>query len=105
MISSGKAVPPPSELAKYRASDIPAFIKAGNLTMIHAISNSLHLGLNIMLLRGTEYGLTDEVTLCKGHAKVSVQNFNPMLLAVAFKRVDIVKYLLEELKVSLLTAC
>jgi len=51
-----------------------------------------------MILRGC----TDEFVLSKSHPpqKLSMKDWNPLLLAIAFKRVEIVKYLIQDLKVS-----
>jgi hypothetical protein len=47
-------------------------------------------------------GCTDDFVLSKSHPpqKISMKDWNPFLLAIAFKRVEIVKYLIQDLKVS-----
>jgi hypothetical protein len=48
------------------------------------------------------HGCTDEFVISKSHSpqKLSMKDWNPLLLAIAFKRVEIVKYLIQDLKVS-----
>ena len=33
--------------------------------------------------------------------KISMSNWNPFLIAIAFKRIDVVRYFLHDLKISL----
>lgn len=50
-----------------------------------------------MILRGC----TDEFTVSKNPpVKYSMNDWNPLLLAIAFKKVDIVRYLIQDLKIS-----
>lgn len=58
-----------------------------------------------MLLRG----LSDEFQMAPKEpqvgSKVSMADWNPMLVAIAFKRTDIVRYFIQELKISVKLAC
>lgn len=50
-----------------------------------------------MILRGS----TDEFTVTKNPPqKYPMKEWNPLLLAIAYKRVEIVRYLIQDLKVS-----
>lgn len=51
-------------------------------------------------------GLKEEFTIAKNPLqKVSMENWNPFLVAIAFKRLDIIRYFMMELKVSVKVAC
>ena len=81
-------------------SDIIGFIKAGNLAMIHGLIGYFRLGQATMLLRGS----TEEFQYTKGpgvNRKVPMATWNPLLLAIAHKKLDVVRYFLYELKISL----
>jgi hypothetical protein len=53
--------------------------------------------MSVMYLKGCP----DEFTISKNPVKrVSMKEWNPMLISIAFKRVDIVRYLIQDLKVS-----
>ena len=50
-----------------------------------------------MILKGS----TDEFTVSKSPPqKYPMKEWNPLLLAIAYKRVEIVRYLIQDLKVS-----
>jgi hypothetical protein len=50
-----------------------------------------------MILRGS----TDEFTVTKNPpVKHPMKEWNPLLLAIAYKRVEIVRYLIQDLKIS-----
>lgn len=94
---------PESEIIKHKIRDIPGFVKAGNLSMVNALINFHGLGQNIMLLKG----LQEDFVLTKTPAvqKLCMVEWNPFLVAVAFKRVDIIRYFVEDLKISQRLAC
>jgi hypothetical protein len=85
-----------AELQKHKkVSDILGFVKSGNLTMVHNLIRFHRLGQGVLLLRG----LAEDFPGNKVE-KVSMAEWNPFLLAVAFKKVDIVRYFTQELKVA-----
>ena len=86
---------PETELKKHKVKDIIGFIKAGNLPMVHGLINYFGIGHGVIVLRGS----TDEFTLHKH--KIKMSDWNPLLIAVAFKRLDIVRYFVQECRVSL----
>jgi hypothetical protein len=82
----------PNDLKKHtNASDIFAFIKGGNLPMVHGLINHLNLGLGFINLRG----YTEEFAWTKTE-KTSVKDWNPLHLAVAYKKIDILRYFLQD---------
>lgn len=87
---------PPAELAKHKPSDIMSFVKTGNLAMIHGLIKHYKLEESVMNLRAP----ADEFGLLKGEL-VSTYDWNPLLVAIASKKIDVVQYFLGELKVSL----
>lgn len=77
-----------AELQKHKkVSDILGFIKAGNLKMVHGLIKFHQLDQSVMLLRGFQ----DEFAFAKGE-KLSMKEWNPLLIAIAFKRLEIVRY-------------
>lgn len=85
------------ELAKHKkVTDILGFIKAGNLSMVHGLNNYHKLGQSVILLKG--FG--EDFSMSKTE-KLSMADWNPLLLAVAFKKLDIVKYFLHDLLIPL----
>lgn len=84
------------ELLKHKVTDILGFIKSGNLNMVAGLVDHHHLGQSVLLLRGFQ----EEIALYKGGEKLKTDQWSPLLLAVAFKRLTIVRYFLEELKIS-----
>lgn len=85
------------ELKKHKVAAIMGFVKSGNLPMVHGLVRYHQLGHNIILLNGC----VDEFTWGKGGAKHSMANWNPLLVAIAFKKLDIVRYLIHHLKISM----
>ena len=57
--------------------------------MVHGLITYHKLGLNYIVLTG----LQDDYAFGKDD-KVSMMNWNPLLIAIAFKRLDIVRYFL-----------
>ena len=78
------------------------FVKAGNLPMVHGLVNHFNLGQSAILIRGC----TDEFTYGKGAGakKASMAAWNPLLVAVASKKLDIVKYFLNDLQIAIVSA-
>ncbi len=62
-------------------------MKSGNLPMVHGLINYHKLGQAVMTLKGSQ----EEFSLSKTE-KVSMAEWNPFLVAVAFKKLDIVRY-------------
>jgi len=79
---------PEAELKKHKASDIIGFIKSGNLNMVHGLITYYKLGQSVLLLRRD-----DEFHMTKTE-KVSMADWNPLLVAIANKKLDIVRYFL-----------
>ena len=66
--------------------------------MVHGLIQYHGLGQSAMILRGSP----DEFIVSKNPPqKYIMKDWNPLLLAIAFKRVEIVRYLIQDLKVSL----
>ena len=82
-------------MAKHKVSDIMAFVKTGNLPMVSGLVNYHRLGRGVILVRGAadEFKLNGE--------KVSMASWNPLLVAIANKKLDVVKYFLEDLSIAL----
>jgi hypothetical protein len=70
-------------------------VKSGNLTMVHNLIRYHKLGMAVLTVKG----FTEEFPMTKTE-KVSMAEWNPLLLAIAFKRLDIVRYLTSELSIS-----
>ena len=77
-------------------TDILGFIKSGNLNMVAGLIEHHGLGQSVLLLRGFQ----EEIALYKGGEKLKTDQWSPLLLAIAFKRLPIVRYFIEELKIS-----
>jgi hypothetical protein len=71
------------------------FAKIGNLPMVSGLVNYHRLGRGVVLLRGAQ----DEFKL--NGVKVSMANWNPLLVAIANKKLDVVKYFLEDLSIAI----
>jgi hypothetical protein len=97
-IVGGKAIKEiaENELKKHKVSDIMGFVKSGNLPMVHGLIKYYKIDQNVILLRGCN----DEFAMSKTQ-KVSMKEWNPMLVAIAFKKIDIVRYFMQQLKLSL----
>ena len=93
--SKALKVIPESQLAKHKVSDIMAFVKTGNLPMVTGLVNYHRLGRGVVLVRGA----ADEFKL--NGDKVSMAAWNPLLVAIANKKLDVVKYFLEDLSIAL----
>lgn len=63
--------------------------------MVHGLINHHKLGQAVMTLKGYQ----EEFALSKTE-KVSMAEWNPLLVAVAFKKLDIVRYFTQQLKIS-----
>ena len=64
--------------------------------MVHGLINHLHLGPGFINLKGH----TDEFSWSKTE-KSSMKEWNPLLLAVAYKRNEILNYFMQDRQVSL----
>lgn len=86
---------PEAELKKHKIDSIVGFVKSGNISMVHGLTEYYKLGKGILNLRGD----AEEVKLTQNE-KTSSKDFNPFLIAVAHKKVEIVRYLINDLKIS-----
>ena len=64
--------------------------------MVAGLVGHHHLGQSVLLLKGFQ----EEIALYKGGEKLKTDQWSPLLLAIAFKRLTIVRYFIEELKIS-----
>jgi hypothetical protein len=64
--------------------------------MVHGLIKHFNLDLGVMNLRGQ----SDEFVFLGGN-KVPTDDWNPLLIAIANKKTEIVRYFLDDLKVSL----
>jgi hypothetical protein len=71
------------------------FVKSGNLPMLKALVEEYKLGMSVILLKGC----SDQFIISPTE-NMSMKDWNPLLVAIAFKRVEIVRYLLQDLKIS-----
>jgi hypothetical protein len=76
---------------KYKPSDILGYTKSGNLPMVHNLLRYHKIGQNLIHLKGC----TDEFAMTKIE-KVKMDEWNPLLVAIAFKKLDVVRYFLED---------
>ena len=90
------------QLKKQKVSDIITFAKQGNLAMVHGLINYFALGQSAILLKSGN--ATDEFTMSKEGPKVSTAQWNPFLVAIANKKLEIVKYFLHDLNISIATS-
>ena len=86
---------PADQLKKHKAADILAFAKQGNLPMVAGLVKHHRLGQTAALLSG----LAGTFEVPKG-SKVSTAQWSPLVIAVANKRLDVVRYFLHDLKIS-----
>jgi hypothetical protein len=66
--------------------------------MVHGLINHLNLGLGFINLKGHQGEFSWSKT-----EKISVKEWNPLLLAVAYKKSDILGYFIEDRQVSIRT--
>lgn len=64
--------------------------------MVHGLITHYNLGLGVMSLKGLVFDFT------VNNEKISTSEWNPLLVAIAFKQTEIVRYLLDDLHVSLI---
>lgn len=64
--------------------------------MVNGLITHYKLGLGAM----SNTGLAENITFLKGE-QLSTESFNPLLLAIAHKKLDIVRYFLYDMHVSL----
>eukprot|EP00347_Sterkiella_histriomuscorum_P007709 403347865 len=87
-----------SELEKHKPSDILSFIKTGNLSMVVGLIKHFRLEHSFVLLKGHQ----DDFLFNKTpQGKVSMANWNPVLLAIAYKKLDILRYFTSDLNVAI----
>ena len=87
-------MPDEKQFEHVNASHIQVFIKQGKLDMVHGIIQHFKLGLSFLNVRGGEEtfeGLKE---------KPSYSIWNPLLCAIADNKPDIVRYFIEDMKVS-----
>jgi hypothetical protein len=84
-----------SELKKHKIDAIVGFVKTGNISMVHGLTEYYKLGKGILNVRGDN----EEVKVASND-KTTSKDFNPFLIAVAHRRVEIVRYLINDLKIS-----
>jgi hypothetical protein len=94
--SKGLKPVPESQLQNYKVSHIMPFVKNGNLAMVSGLVNYHRLGRGVILVRGPA---NDEIRVAG--EKFSTAQWNPLLVAIANKKLDIVKYFIEELSISI----
>ena len=82
---------PREQLEKHKVSDIIGFVKNGNLPMVHGLIQHYKLGQGVLALRGSP----DEFQYSKTE-RVSMAEWNPLLVAIAFKKIELVKYFLYQ---------
>lgn len=58
--------------------------------MVNGLIKYYKLGQEVLLLKGS----TDEFALTKNGEKISMSEWNPLLIAIAFKKIEIVRYFL-----------
>jgi hypothetical protein len=87
---------PEAELKKHKIQDIFGFIKSGNLAMVNGLIHHHKLGQSVFALLGS----TEEFHFTKAD-KVKMADWNPLLVAIAFKKIEIVKYFLHDMHASL----
>ena len=71
-------------------------MKSGNLRMVHNLIKYYKVDQNVVLLKGW----SDEFAISKTE-KISMEEWNPLLVAIAYKKLEIVRYLLNQLNISL----
>jgi hypothetical protein len=84
-----------AELKKHKIADIVTFVKQGNVSWVHGLTEHFKLGKGILNLRGE----AEEIKLTENE-KANTKDFNPFLIAVAHRKLDVVKYLINDLKIS-----
>jgi hypothetical protein len=84
------------DLQSHKIKDIVGFIKAGNLPMVKALVEYYELGISVILLKGDG---GDEFVFDRNH-KLDMTTWNPLLIAIAYKRLDIVRFMLQDLHIS-----
>lgn len=84
-----------AELKKHKIADIVTFVKQGNVSWVHGLTEHFKLGKGILNLRGE----AEEIKLTEGE-KANTKDFNPFLVAVYHRKLDVVRYLINDLKIS-----
>ena len=86
----------PAQIEKLHERDIITFVKNGNLQMAHALIKHFKLGARTMSLRSPAESLT-----LPGNRVESTGDWNPLLIAIGYQKLDIIQYFLTDLKISL----
>jgi hypothetical protein len=79
-----------------KLNDIPQMTKLGRIEIIHGLVEHHKLGSDVVDFRG----LQDEIISTSGE-RYQTDAWNPLLVAIANKRTDLVRYFIEDAKVSL----
>ncbi len=85
-----------AQLEKLHERDIIPFIKNGNLQMAHGLIKYHKLGGRTMNLRAQA-----ETLVLPGNRAETTGDWNPLLIAIGYQKLDIVQYFLNDLKLSL----
>lgn len=80
-----------------RLEDIFGYIKNGNIKMIHALIQANNVQ-NLMLLKG------HEGVFILNEQELSMKEWNPLLVALAYKQSEVLKYLIGNAKLSVRVA-
>lgn len=88
------------QLKKHKPADLLIFAKQGNLAMVNGIVNHYGLQKTFVCVKG----LQEEFTMGKGGKKVPMAKWNPLLVAIAFKKIEIVRYFINDLGITLAAA-
>jgi hypothetical protein len=80
-------------------TDIVTFAKQGNLPMVHGLINYFRLGQNVGLVSSGVAG-TFEAPKGKDGNKLNTAQWNPLLVAIANRKLEIVRYLTNDVKIS-----
>lgn len=87
---------PEEILKKHKVEDIMRFVKQGQLHMVNGLEKYFNLGINILKLRNSE----DDMVHIDSKHRISSKDWNPLLVAIAFKRPELVRYFVEYLRLS-----
>lgn len=78
-----------SVLAKHKIEDLPSFAKAGNTQMVHSLCEEYGVKPGFITM-----GLEEDVNLGKILGVRNMRNWNLLLIAAAFERLELFRYLL-----------
>ena len=89
-------MPKEEELKKQDPSKIIAHIKNGKIEFVHGLITYFKLDIDVMNLKSPN----DEFQFLQGQ-RINMEGWNPLLIAIANKQREIVRYFCDDLKVSL----